>query len=185
MGRGAVRPRADDPLGGAEVHGGTRAIEAWLETAKPGDAHTYFTGSFLIQIPAVIMARRLCDQGEVILVQQRNDRGTLDYVMKRRANVEPPPMSAAQAGRRRPPPIDASIEAETERLMAVLRRLAERKHPTPTNRQLAEKAALKDADAARYRLCLLASKGRIKIANLADGTRVITIVASGARTGRG
>lgn len=161
------------------------ALHEWVRRAEPGQRFVYFTGQALIRALEVVKAARaLHDRGEVLLTQQRRGDGCFDYQVTRRRNAEPPASSrgrAAAADERRD---GARTEWETEQLMAVLRGLASRREACPTNRELAEKALLKDAESVRYRLNLLSIAGRIRVAAMPDGSRVVTIVSSGQSTGR-
>jgi hypothetical protein len=159
------------------------AVEEWARHAAPGEQLTYFTGPRLLQeAPAVVAARRLEAQGEVLFFQRRKAPGLFDYVMQRRRNAERPPLSRAGVEDRAP---GTRFDDELEDLMAVLRRLASLALECPSNKQLAEKAGLKDAESARYRLGLLQQQGRIEVRTPPEGPRVITIVSSGQSTAGG
>lgn len=162
------------------------AFSEWVRRAEPGQRLVYFTGLALIQSLEVVKAvRGAAERGEVLMTQQRRSDGLLDYQATRRRNAEPLASSRGRATIADERRDGARTEWETEQLMAVLRGLASRAEACPTNRELAEKALLKDGESVRYRLNLLQIAGRIRIAATPQGVRVVTIVSSGRSTASG
>lgn len=160
------------------------ALDTWLRAAEPGEELVYHRGHFLPSgSPVGQHVRKLIESGHVITSQRRREGGGgSDYLVIKRRNVEPLPFSAAQAGARTAPRSD--VEQDCEQLMAVLRRLASRGLACPTNRVLAQMAHLDiSPDDVRYRLSQLAAAERIRIDEPPQGARIVTIVASGRRTG--
>lgn len=169
------------PTPSAETAVSAAALAEWVRRAEPGQRLVYFTGSALIQsLDVVKEARRLEAVGAVLLTQQRRVDRLFDYQVTRRRNADRP--IPARGGIRQGGRPTALVDEESERLLAVLRRLASFARPCPTNAELAKLAALKDGEAVRYRLGLLEKGGRIRIGGPAEGPRVVTIVASGRST---
>lgn len=160
-----------------------QAVEEWASRARPGETFVYHSGAFLVQsLPAVTAARSLVDKGEAIFFQRKLGPGQYDYCIQKRANAERQLSAGQLAGRQVGTPVDAE---DYERLMAVLRRLANFRMPCPPNAELAQLAKLRDARGVRYRLQQLESGGLIRITTPTDCRRVITILASGKSTARG
>lgn len=168
-----------------------QAVEHWAKAARPGERFVYFTGPALVRsLPVVDAVERLKMLGEVLTVQQRRGPHLFDYLVIKRRNVEPPPLSAAAVGARgssvsrpgHPTGASQSLSDDLEDLMAVLRRHANLGRECPSNAELARLAGLKDAESARYRLAQLATCGRIAVRTPPQGPRVVTIVSSGRST---
>ena len=174
-------------------------MEAWLETANPGDELRYATGPALGRdAPAGKLARQWADEGEVLLVQRRPGPGKPpEYLAIRR---EPPVrprggsrgvalgMASARAMRRGSarPDLAASPDfegSEEGRMLAALTEAADAGDVCPSNGALARRLDLKTRDRAQYLITRLARAGLIRVASDSsfDG-RVVTIVATGRAT---
>ncbi len=183
-----------DGPGAAEDRKRAEAVEHFGRTALPAETMVYFSGQWLVQSdPAVRAARRLIDLGLAIPTQKRLGPGLYDYYLTKRRNAEATPISRGQIEPTRRGDAAALRHAQGDRndiaedcakLMAVLRGLVARGAVCPPDAELAARAFIGSKDAVRYRLNLLQANGRINLATTADGSRVVTIVASGRSTAR-
>jgi hypothetical protein len=183
-------------LGPLTLYADVATMEAWLETANPGDELRYATGPALGRdAPAGLLARQWADEGEVVLFQRRPGPGKpLEYVARRK---EPPvrPRSGGsgrarlfgQARRDMARPgqaLPADFEGSEEgRMLAVLTEAADAGAVCPSNVELARRLDLKSRDRAQYLINRLARASLIRVASSSsfDG-RTVTIVATGRAT---
>jgi hypothetical protein len=170
------------PFAAIERVDSPRALAEWLKRAAPGQKCCYFTGAALPPAWREATAPAIAG-GAVLPFQQRRADRRLDYclVKRRNAGSAGPPAARGAVRRSNGHSGARTVDEEAEWLMAVLRRLAAEGRACPDNAALAELAVLKDAEAVRYRLRLLADGGRIKVGEV-NGRRVITIIATGWST---
>ncbi len=152
-------------------------LNAWMDSARPGDCVVYATGPALDPSAApAALVRRWIDGGEVLAKQQRHpaQAGVFHYIAQRR---EQRGEAVVKRVRR-----NGHFEETPEgRLFLVLVRLANLGLPCPCNRELAVHASLRDGEAVKYRLKLLENSGRIEVRWLSGG-RQVTITETGATT---
>ena len=149
----------------------------WMAHALPGDHVEYARGPSANPLhPAVVLVRDWIRTGEAISLQPRDtETSDLVYTAIRVKRME----KAALAQRIRR---DEEFEATDEgRLFLLLVRHANLGLPCPTNAELADKAHLRDNEAARYRLGLLEKSGRIRVI-MHGPERVVQILETGRRT---
>lgn len=162
--------------GGSTLYADPTQLEAWLARARPGDRMIYARGPALDPRHAVAaLVARWSAEGEVLTLKQRIG-GELAHMAQR---ARPRPAGAVPARRLRR---DAEFEeTPAGRLFLHLARLANMGLPCPSNRELAEAAGLRDAEAARYLFNKLRAEGRIAVVSTGE-RRVVTIAETGART---
>lgn len=151
------------------------AVLAWVETAPTGRELAYAEGSLpgWSKTPATV--RDLDDRG-IVFAFYDGKKG--QYVIRRLSAPYTPARQPMRIAREIAPSAD-----DKARLLKVLRAEAKAGQPCSSNKVLAIKAGLKDADRASYLLKLLVKDGAIRN----DATewkpgRRITIVATGDRT---
>ena len=154
---------------------GLKDLKEWIVRAPDGATFDYAWGPGLDQSePTVRMVAELIASKQVTPLQKR-ENGALVYFLRRTKRVvlpEPVARVVRVAEHR------ATPEGQ---LLLTLRDIAERGLCCPTNGVLAQKADLRDKEAARYALGKLEASGRIKIE--ADGhERIVHIVGTGLRT---
>lgn len=191
----ASLPASGEPrfvLGPLTLYADIGVMEAWLETAMPGDELRYATGPALGRdAPAGLLARQWAEEGEVVLFQRRAGAGKpLEYVARRkeppvqpraRSRIEGPVRRAvSRPAQALPENFDASDEG---RMLALLTEAAEAGLACPSNVQLARQLDLNARSRAQYLITKLMRAGLIRVASASsfDG-RVVTIVSSGKRT---
>lgn len=178
-------------LGPLTLYADVAVMEAWLESAAPGDELKYATGPALGRdAPAGLLARQWADEGEVTLFQRRPGPGKpLEYVARRKD----PPVQAKAArlfgdarGQQARPALGAPMDfAETQagQVFALLVKLAAQDLPCPNNRDIAAALELNSAEQVRYAITKLVRAGMIRVdAARTFDPRIITIVDTGART---
>lgn len=154
---------------------GLAALKTWIVRAADGATIDYAWGPGLDQSePTVRMVSELI-AGKQVMPHQKRENGAPVYFLRRTKHVV------------MPEPVRRVVRSPEHRatpagqLFLVLEALAERGQPCPSYRELAEKADLRDLQAARYALTKLEAEGRIKIET--DGhERIIHIVGTGLRT---
>lgn len=185
-------------LGPLTLYADIGVMEAWLDSAVPGDELRYATGPALGRdAPAGKLARQWAEEGEVVLFQRRLGPGKpLEYVARRREPPVRPRADAARGGSARltgqarrgsarpalplPQDFDASDEG---RMLAALTELADAGAPCPSNVELARKLDLNSRYRAQYLINRLCRANLIRVASASSFEgRTVTIVASGART---
>lgn len=180
-------------LGPLTLYADVAVMEAWLESAAPGDELKYATGPALGRDAAAgKLARSWADEGEVTLFQRRPGPGKpLEYVARRKE----PQVRARQSGGRlfgsasrrtaRPDLAAPAAFAETQagRVFGLLVQLAAQGLPCPNNRKIAETLEIDSAEQVRYAITKLVRAGmvRVEAASTFD-PRVVTIIDTGART---
>lgn len=186
-GRNGVAPRPVPLAEAVDAKMSGDAVKEWARRARPGEVLVYYSGAFLVKaMPAVRAADALIAAGEVIPIQKKLGPGRYDYSIQKRRNAERQLSAGALGGSATARRVGVAVDGEElERLMAVLRRLANFRLPCPVNAELARLAQLKDAEAARYRLKLAEEQGLIRVRVPTPGAqRVVTIIASGRSTAR-
>jgi hypothetical protein len=181
MNAAAPTPRfAIGPLGYAIEE---KAMRDWIARAKAGDTIAYANGYALPQkAPAVALARTWSDERLVDLTSARVD-GKFEYRATRRSD---PVGQAASNARAQAVSAAMGGNEATTRVLRRLRSLATQTLPCDTNAELARECELPNADAASYQLRKLAGQGAITVEDMGPGERrIVTIVGSGKRTGRG
>jgi hypothetical protein len=167
------------PAGGAFVASDAE-FKAWLQRAEAGDRCVYARAAHLPNGCAVgEAARGFAAAGAVTLTRGRFAPGSplFEFFAKRTSF----PL-AAEA----PAPSDDALHPDERRLLEVLVEHADRGEPCPSNRVLARLALLAGVEQASYRIRCLRDKGAILVRPVPlDPGRVVTIVATGARTGFG
>lgn len=185
-------------LGPLTLYVEVAAMEAWLERSAPGDELVYATGPALGRdAPAAVLARQWAQEGEVATHVRRTGAGrALEHFMRRREPPVQPRLGGgaaparlfgkARRGSARPAmTLPADFEASEEgRMLAALTRVADAGAVCPSNGDLARQLALNSRDRAQYLIVRLARAGLIRVesASSFEG-RVVTIVATGRRTG--
>ncbi|MBA4092277.1 MAG: hypothetical protein C0494_17030 [Sphingobium sp.] len=157
-------------------------LDNWAARALPGEDAVYSVGARPgDKIGAA--ARELQAAGLVTMTSKRMD-GRLRHIVQRLADPRPSrKVYAAPRGRFAPASDDA--KRATRAVLRLLVRAAKRGEPCPTNAELARAVGLKDAVAASYRMRRLVKDGAIVVEEPSPlERRVVTIVASGARTRR-
>jgi hypothetical protein len=152
-------------------------VDGWAARSAPGDRVTYAQGSLPKWATGPARMRALAEAGAVSLFQNRID-GVCHYIAVRRDRPLPQAKVPARVSK-------ATVGHDgTARLLSVLKTLAAKKRPCPTNRELAKLADLTDERAASYRLRCLRDTGLIRIHEIAqEPGRLITIASSGRTTG--
>lgn len=155
----------------------------WCEGAQPGESITYCRGARLSADAAVVPVE-MARVGVVELVQRRLSSGDLAYIAQRRSDAFVRPGDAGRVRRRVSSPGTSPARRAVERqLYRMLVRTANHHLPCPDNGAIARLLGLRDALAASYRMRRLVAAGLIVVEQGAPGARrVVTIVASGART---
>lgn len=188
--------RIDDPLPGFPVPriadeapnmiAAPERIMGWAEHAKPGEEFVYASraGLFASKSASMAAARRLCERGMVQLTQ----RGILgsaarNYVMRRTAKA----WTAEHSVEARAVPAAREFVQDEARainaLMPVLTRAAQFNRPCPTDAQLADRAGIPRED-IKPLMEAMAEQGLIRVKAAPPPTlRLVTIVATGHRTG--
>jgi hypothetical protein len=157
------------------------AVDDWFGKAKAGDTLTYARGRGLLQSGGVRRLQELHDRGEITFKSRRIAADDFAFIAERRKADGRPSERERLAVRGR----SAETDDELAALMAVLRRLAGRGLPCPTNRELGALIGGTGPDRVAYLLGLLVRGQRIRVEALARGLRVVTIAATGKRTGAG
>lgn len=157
------------------------AVDSWIEKARAGETLIYARGRGLLQSGGVRRLQELHDQGAVTFKTRRIGPDDIAFIAQRRQGGEKPSGRERLAVRCR----SAETDDEIALLMAALRRLAARDLPCPTNRELGRLIGGIGPDRVAYLLGLLVREKRIRVEALARGLRVVTIVATGKRTGAG
>lgn len=164
-----------------------RVFIGWLAAAAKGDRFVYCEGVVLARgAEAVRFARTASDRREVRLFQSREGKG-YRWIAERTATPLNPAAHAAQVAA----DADAAAVAvargiaptAAQRMLGHIEDLADKGQPLPSLAVLARDLDLKDADAARYMLRKLVSKGALRIVNRGpQRARIAVIVKSGRRT---
>lgn len=149
------------------------AITEWLETSQPGARIVYARGPQLIRTEGVQAITRAAKEGRVQLNQRRAAPGIMDYIATRRS--DPAPV-------RREVRAEAPIAGDDAVLLRILERLAAGDRPCPTNRTLGTMMGGVRPDRVAYLLRSLRTRREIAIDRIGDGTRIVTITATGRRT---
>lgn len=158
-------------------------LQAWAETAEAGDRCVYARLERLPKdCPIRDLARRLADEGSIVLLPQvRRERGLYDYLAKRTALSLVPKAAAAGSTALRD---EGALPPETRRVLDHLSREADLGAPCSSNRRLANACGLRDGDQASYQVKKLRRLGFIIVTEVPAGPgRVVTIVETGAQTG--
>lgn len=175
-------------LGPLTLYAEVAVMEAWLETAAPGEELVYATGPALGRdAPAAVLARQWASEGEVATHQRRTRAGgPLEHFMRRRMpSVGKPRLFGTARRAARPAQTAPADFAETQagRVFALLVDLAARGQVCPNNRAIAAELDLNTAEQARYAITRLVRAGMIRVdAASTFDPRIITIVNTGART---
>lgn len=127
-------------------------LERWFHDAAPGHECKYAAGPAEAECPTVNLVRRLVDARQATVRKERRGRGFHYYIRKR----------AAESGLPLPGEI-APVDAASQRLLEVLADVARSGEACPSYSDLAERAALPDRYAARYRLSLLQACGLVAL----------------------
>jgi hypothetical protein len=155
-------------------------VRDWAATAQAGDTFVYARERHLSRnSEGAAAVRSLCGAGFATAYQKPAGGGISEYVVHRlkprRGSVGRDPQRPA-----------STMDGDMVRLLRVLRACvqADKPEPCPANRELAKRANLGNADRASYVLKKLIAIEAIavEIVNKATGERVVTIVATGART---
>lgn len=157
------------------------AVDAWAAKARAGDELVYARGRGLLQTGGVRRLQELHDEGAVTFKTRRIAPDDIAFIAERLKGGARPPERARLAVRSR----SADTDDELAMLMAILRRLAARGAPCGTNRELGAAMGEVGPDRISYLLGILIREKRIAVEALARGLRVVTIVATGKRTGAG
>ena len=174
-------------LGGATLYADAGAVRVWAERNPPGAWLIYATGPALDpHHSTVLLVADLIRTGEAIPAKGRSSEGALQHrICRARPQVIDDLAGGAQPGKKARKLLRLDPEfAETApgRILQLLSRCANLGLPCPTNRELAEHAGLRDAEAARYQLGLLAKGGHLTARTGPSGSRVVTITATGRST---
>lgn len=161
-------------------------IDAWMETAKPGDRFLYATRSCLpIASKGAARMRDLAGRGLVLLTRPRCTLDPTLFSYQAHRTAKP----TALARPMRPVLALASVsvcdgEARIiDALLPVLERFARHGRPCPTDKQLAAKARITE-DEVKAGLEAMVAAHLIRVHGCAAPTyRRIAIVASGLLTG--
>ncbi len=190
----ATAPALPDPLWSAPVVkdqcvgivASVEQIDAWLAVARAGDRFVYATRHGLPLASAG--RRRMLALGEAGIVDLCQKRSAIDpsmhvYAAQRTSKPtaltrpERPVLTAPTA-----PVADGEVQA-IDALLPVLTRFASAGRPCPTDRQLAERAGLREADVPAV-LAAMVQSHLIRIQGAAAPTnRRVVILATGAMTG--
>ena len=161
-------------------------IEAWIEIAKQGDVFTYATRLCLpVNSAGAKRMRQLEALGLVVLTRPRStlDPTIFNYRAQRTGKATPMtrpvrPVLVAPSAKL----VDDEAEI-VDALLPVLERFARHGRPCPTDKQLADKARLTEAE-VKAGLQAMVAAHLIKVLGCAAPTnRRIVIVGSGAVTG--
>ncbi len=165
---------------------GVDRIEAWLAVAKSGDRFIYATRMMLPSASAgAARMRELAKRGLVTLVRPRStlDPTIFNYTAYRTAvptaltRPERPRLAIAAE------PIADGEAAVIDALLPVLERFAKYGRPCPTDRQLADKAQLTEAD-VKAGLEAMVAANLIRVHGCAAPTyRRVFILSTGLITG--
>lgn len=180
-------------LGPLTLYAEVPVMEAWLETAAPGEELVYATGPALGRdAPAAVLARQWAGEGEVATHQRRTRPGApLEHFMRRRIPAvdqsKAGPRLFGSAGRRQSrPALGAPADfAETiaGQVYGALVTLAARGLVCPTNRAIAFALELNSEEQVRHAMNKLKRAGMIRVdAASTFDPRVVTITDTGART---
>lgn len=148
------------------------AVRDWLAASQPGEQIVYARGPNLNRTAGVEAMSRAGDEGKAVLNYRRAAPGIGEWVATRRADPRRPAERPATVSE----PDDAAL------LLAVLRRLADRNRPCPTNRTLGEMLGGISPERVSYLLRKQISERRIAVEATGRGVRIVTIVATGRRT---
>jgi hypothetical protein len=161
-------------------------IEAWIEVAKQGDVFTYATRLCLpVNSAGAKLMRQLEALGLVVLTRPRStlDPTIFNYRAQRTGKATPMtrpvrPVLVAPSAK-----LVDDEAAIVDALLPVLERFARHGRPCPTDRQLADKTRLTEAE-VKAGLEAMVAAHFIKVLGCAAPTnRRIFIVGSGAITG--
>ena len=161
-------------------------IDAWMEVAKAGDVFVYVTGTFLpLRGGGAARMKELSDRGLVTLSQKRVEAGSSMFNYRAQRTSKATAMT-------RPERVTlvashvALVDAEADivdALLPVLDRFARSGRPCPTDKQLAARARLSEAQ-VKAGLAALVAAHAIHIRGCAAPTsRRVTILATGHVTG--
>jgi hypothetical protein len=154
------------------------AIRDWVGTAPAGAEMVYAQERHLARgSEGAALVRRLVAGGHVTCFQRPLGGGVKAYVIHRLR------LQRGSVGRA-PKPAVPKLDGDMARVMNILRACARDRLPCPTNRDLAKRAGVGNADQASYVLKKLVRDGfiRVTIVNAATGQRVVTILATSAQT---
>ncbi|MDP1026375.1 hypothetical protein Q5H91_04055 [Sphingomonas sp. KR1UV-12] len=158
-------------------------VDAWLATAKPGDRFVYASRCSLpVASKGAARMRALQDSGLVFLhcPRDRENPTIFNYLAIRTARPRPAPQPERATLTARLVEADTAL---TDALLPVLQRAAHYGRPCPTDRVLAQRAAM-TIDQVGEGLAALRQAGLIQItAPGSQSKRRVTIVATGQRTG--
>lgn len=148
---------------------------SFVQGARIGDRFIYAVGRVTPRgHPTFRLAGALAEARRVTLVQRRRDDGLIEWIAERRREVSAPDTVAV-----------ATDEDDDTVLRAIKRRINFGR-AMATNEELAKECGLKDAARASYVLRRLRQRGTIRLIEPGPGKRrVVTIVATGARTVEG
>jgi hypothetical protein len=160
------------------------AVDAWIKTARPGDEIVYARGLSPLPTDGVDELRRLADQGAVTFVRQRKGPEDFAHIAQRCAGEAGPAKLVPAAG--------GETADQKAALMIVLRRIVAEREVCPSNRALGKLLADEldvaepfEPDRIAYLLRLLISGGRIAVEAALSGARIVTLLATGQRSGGG
>jgi hypothetical protein len=169
-----AQPTVDEAPG---VVASIERIDAWLSIATPGSEFLYATRATLPPgcKPAAYL-RTLAAAGEIDLFQRCCAGGGLkNYVARRKAPEQKPEAPASSTRAERPERADD--------VLAMLRTVARRGLPCPTDAAIARHLNLRRPSEAAALLSDLADVGEILLERVSRPyQRVVTIVATGKRT---
>jgi hypothetical protein len=157
------------------------SVRAWLEEAKPGDVLVYAKGTHLIRNDGVEAITRAAQAGKIRLNFRRGGDGSGEYIATRRPpdpSRLPHSSSLAQSATLSDRAFDDSAQ-----LMGLLCRLAQHKRACPTNRALGDMMGGVSPERVSYLLRKNEAVKTIRVECAAGGQRVVTILASGLKTG--
>lgn len=173
-----------------EEHRGVVASVAdcdrWLAAAEYGDVFVYAVRAWLpVAAPGARRMYALQTLGLVTLTRKRSDRRPDEFVFRAQRTSKPIPEPEAPRAKLalKPVPIAVDEAAAIDEILPILQRSAKHGRPCPTDAQLADRAGLSRDDVAAA-LKAMHSAGLIRVQGVAAPTlRLITIVATGHRTG--
>lgn len=164
-------------------------IERWLSAADVGDVFTYAVRPFLpVTAPGKRRMYALSIQGLVTLTQKRSDliENAFAYRAQRTSQPLPEPEQPAEPRKRlslAPAVLAVDEAAAIDKLLPIVTRAAKYGRPCPTDAQMADRSGLTRDDIPATLAAMQAAR-LVKIEGTSAPTlRLITILATGHRTG--
>lgn len=158
----------------------------WLAVAEYGDVFVYAVRAWLpVAAPGAQRMYVLQTLGLVTLTRKRSDLRPHEFAFRAQRTSKPIPEPEAPRSKLSLKPVAIAVDeaAAIDELLPILQRSAKHGRPCPTDAQLADRAGLSRDDVAAA-LKAMHATGLIRVQGTAAPTlRLITIVATGHRTG--